>query len=473
MKLELTQKLQQQQILAPQMILSMDILLLATQDLQARIESEFAENPALELSEVGVKESPADVVHTEQPVTEAEPFAKIDSASQSYDRSFEQTQRRARSSDDKLEALQNTEGKPPGLRSYLRQQLRLLGLESSVETAGEEIINNLDHRGYIVSRADEIYTSMAHHCQKDDFDSALRAVRKLDPPGIAAENLQQCLLLQLARDKQDYPIETQIILNHLNDLRDNKIPKIAKEMKASIEEIQDGLEIIRALNPRPGSQFEFEATVHVRPDVVVELTDEGELTVRVESSSLPTLNVSESCKNLAKDRNNPDVSRFARKKIESAQWLIQAIQQRQRTLNDIAVAVVDYQRRFMIKGPEQLRAMKMQTIADIVGVHISTVSRAIKGKYMQTPWGLFEMRYFFTGGVGNASGEVESRRNIYRKISEIIENEDKTKPYSDSTIAKLLQDNGLNIARRTVTKYREQENIPSSRLRKNHWLENA
>ena len=314
---------------------------------------------------------------------------------------------------------------------------------------------------------------MAYHCQKDDFDVALSVVRKLDPPGIAAENLQQCLLLQLARDQQDYPVETEIILNHLDDLRDNKIPKIAKDLKATIEEIQDALEIIRSLNPRPGSQFESEATIYVRPDVIVELSEAGELQVRVESSSLPQLNVSESCKNLAKDRKNPDVTRFVRKKIESAQWLIQAIQQRQRTLNDIAVSVVDYQRSFMMKGPEHLRAMKMQTIADLVGVHISTVSRAIKGKYMQTPWGLFEMRYFFTGGVGNASGEVESRRNIYRKISEIIDNEDKSRPYSDSAIAKQLQESGLSIARRTVTKYREQENIPSSRLRKNHWLQNA
>ena len=142
------------------------------------------------------------------------------------------------------------------------------------------------------------------------------------------------------------------------------------------------------------------------------------------------------------------------------------MKQRQRTLYDIAVAMVGYQREFMEKGPQLLRAMKMQTIADVVHVHISTISRAIKGKYMQTPWGIFELRFFFTGGVEKADGELESRRNIYRQIGEIIESEDKSHPHSDSDIAKILRDKGLDIARRTVTKYREQERIPSSRLRK-------
>jgi len=179
--------------------------------------------------------------------------------------------------------------------------------------------------------------------------------------------------------------------------------------------------------------------------------------------------VSDSCKTALKEsRGNREVSGFLRKKIDSAQWLIQAIQQRQRTIHDIAVAMVDYQREFMLHGPERLKAMKMQTIADLVGVHISTISRAIKGKHVLTPYGLFEMRYFFTGGVGNEKGEVESRRNVYRLISEIVENEDKRKPLSDTAIAKELNERGLQIARRTVTKYREQEGIPSSRLRRSY-----
>jgi RNA polymerase sigma-54 factor len=471
MKLELTQQLQQQQILAPQMVLSMDILLLTTQDLQQRIDREFAENPALEIIDPQVKESPTDV---EQPRENAEPapFGRVESFRWDTEAASDYRYRRSTGRDDKFEAMQNTEGRKPGLRDFLTQQLHLLSLTKNVQEAGEEIINNVDSRGYLTSPASELYQSLAHRVSADDFEKALSAVRDLDPPGIGAEDLQQCLLLQLERDSQDYPLETQIILNHLGDLRDNKIPKIARDLKTTIEDIREALDIIRCLDPHPGSQYDSDPPIYIRPDVHVEV-NEGRIEVRVDGSSLPELSISESCRKLLTKSRSSEVNRFVRKKIESAQWLIQAIKQRQRTLHDIATAVTSYQREFILDGPEHLRALKMQTIADIVGVHISTVSRAIKGKHIQTPWGLFEMRYFFTGGVGNAQGEVESRRNIYRRIGEIIENEDKKRPLSDSAIADVLRKDGLNIARRTVTKYREQEGVPSSRRRKNHWVKSG
>ena len=476
MKLELTQQLQQQQILAPQMVLSMDILLLTTQDLQQRIDKEFAENPALEIVDPEVQESAKDVKESTQPATiEEEPFRRVEAFQSDYEPSSDYRYRKSGTGggDDKFEALRNTEGKKPGLRDFLIQQLHLLGPSEATQDAGEEIINNLDNRGYLTSSVADVYQSLADRFTREDFEDALSTVRNLDPPGVGAEDLQQCLLLQLERDKQEYPLETQIILHHLGDLRDNKIPKIAKTLKSSIEDIREALEIIRCLDPHPGSQYDTDPTIYIRPDVYVEVVD-GKIVVRIDTSSLPQLNVSESCRKILKDsRGSPDVSQFLRKKIESAQWLIQAIRQRQRTLYDIAVAIAEFQENFIKRGLEHLRAMRMQTIADIVRVHISTVSRAIKGKHMQTPWGLFEMRYFFTGGVGNAQGEVESRRNVYRKINDIIENEDKSRPYSDAAIAEILRQSGLNIARRTVTKYREQEGVPSSRRRKNHWLKSG
>jgi len=348
----------------------------------------------------------------------------------------------------------------------LMQQIRLQTLRTETVQAAEEIINNLDHRGYLLGTVEEIYESMSQRSMRKDFDDALAAVRALEPAGIGAEDLKQCLLLQLARDRQPYPIETEIILHHLEDLRQNKIPKIAKDLHATVDDIKDAIEIISALDPLPGARYEPSSTVYIRPDVIVEKV-EDKLQVRVENGNLPPLNISETCRQILREsRGNPEVAQFVRKKIESAQWLIQAVRQRQRTIYDIAVAMVEYQREFMEKGPQQLRAMRMQTIADLVSVHISTISRAIKGKHMQTPWGLYEMRYFFTGGVGKADGEVESRRNVYRQIGEIIETEDKKSPLSDSDIARVLREKGLNIARRTVTKYREQERIPSSRLRR-------
>ncbi len=469
MKLELSQSLQQQQILAPQMILSMDILLLPTLDLEQRIQKEFSENPALELVET-----------TSEPRSTPEPASAVTTPNESFDKveffqnqpyAVHDTAPRRRSSSDvdsKYEALQNTADKPPGLKDVLTQQLHLNDVERGIQDLGETIINSLDHRGYLTCPPEELFDSLEGETTAEDFDAAMEAVRDLDPAGIAAQDLQDCLLLQLDRDIQEYPVETEIIRNHLQDLGMNKIPKIAKDLGKSIEEIKEAVEIISSLDPFPGGRLESTNTIYVRPDVVVEEID-GELIVRVDNQTVPQLQVSDSCKTALKEsRGNREVSGFLRKKIDSAQWLIQAIQQRQRTIHDIAVAMVDYQREFMLHGPERLKAMKMQTIADLVGVHISTISRAIKGKHVLTPYGLFEMRYFFTGGVGNEKGEVESRRNVYRLISEIVENEDKRKPLSDTAIAKELNERGLQIARRTVTKYREQEGIPSSRLRRSY-----
>ena len=469
MKLELTQKLQQQQILAPQMILSMDILLLAVSELEQRIEKELTENPALEVSEISEP-----VEHTaanaEAPLSKEsqELFEKLDTFENQTGGLYERRSRKVSGDgDERLEMLQNAEGKPAGLKDLLAGQLRLLGLGREITEIGEEIINNLDHRGYLLCPAEEIFAGMDSR-RRNAFEKALAAVRSLDPAGVGAEDLKQCLLLQLERDKQEYPLETEIILHHLEDLRQNKIPKIAKELGATLDDIKEAIEIIAALDPLPGTRYESEPTIYIRPDIFVEKVD-GKFEVRVENGSIPQLNISESCRKLLKEsRGNPDVASFVRKKIESAQWLIQAVRQRQRTLYDIAVAMVEYQREYMEKGPEHLKAMKMQTIADIVHVHISTISRAIKGKYMQTPWGVKDLRFFFTGGVENADGELESRRNVYRKISEIIEGEDRTHPYSDSDIARILREKGLDIARRTVTKYREQEKIPSSRLRRSY-----
>jgi RNA polymerase sigma-54 factor len=475
MKLELTQKLQQQQILAPQMILSMDILLLPTLDLEQRIQKEFSENPALELVDTGPETATSAPAGDELPAAanrvsleSAEAFAKLEGfRSRRFDLYDGSPRRRWNGeADAKHEALQNTEGKPPGLKETLIRQLHLQSLGKRVERIAEAIVHSLDHRGYLLCEPEEIRESLEEKPSAEEFAAALAAVRSLDPAGVGATDLRDCLLLQLERDRQEYPLEVAIIRDHLQDLGLNRIPKIAKELGKTIDEIKEAVEIISSLDPFPGSRLEPERTIYIRPDVIVRELD-GKLEVEVESSSLPRLEISDSCRAALKEsKGNREVRDFLRRKIESAQWLIQAVEQRERTIYDIAFAMVEHQRDFMLKGPEHLKAMKMQTIADLVGVHISTISRAIKGKYIQTPHGLYEMRYFFTGGVDNAEGEIESRRNVYRLIRELIDGEDKSRPYSDTDLARILRERGLHIARRTVTKYREQEGIPSSRLRK-------
>lgn len=461
------------------MILSMDILLLTNQELENRIQEEFTSNPALEVvervPEPPVVDEPAaaasslDTPATDLSRQEAEVFSHLE-AFQSLPSLFSLDGDRPRSgfldSDDKQDAINNVAGRREGLREYLIQQIHLQSLAPGVRDVAENIVNNLDPRGYLLSPPEEIRQSIAPACSESVFADALGQVRSLDPAGVGAVDLRDCLILQLQRDRQEYPLEIEIIRNHLEDLRQNKLPKIARDLGRTVEDIKDALEIIASLNPSPGRVYEDSPTHTIRPEVVVEMV-EGKLDVRVQDESLPSLAINDSCKQLLKEsRGNTEVVKFLRRKIESAQWLIQAVRQRQRTICDIARAVVEYQRDFMENGPTRLRAMKMQTIADTVEVHISTISRAVKGKYIQTPWGLFEMRHFFTGGVERSDGVLESRRNIYRDIGTLIEGEDKHHPLSDSDIARTLQERGLDIARRTVTKYREQEGIPSSRLRK-------
>jgi len=473
-KLELTQKLQQQQILAPQMILSMEILLLTNPELENRIQEELMSNPALEIVEPHPETAeppapaPPAVSQSEIERQEAEVFAQLEAFQNlpSFASYESRARRPAQESDDKFEALANVAGKPEGLGQYLIQQIHLMNLPPPVVEIAENIINNLDSRGYLLFPAEEIKSSLGPDCSEDNFRRALEAVRGLDPPGVGARDLQHCLILQLERDGHEYALEMAIIRNHLEDLGRNKLPKIARDLGRTMEEIKEALEIITALRPAPGRFYEHPPTLRVLPEVVVEKV-EGKFEVKVDEESLPQLNISESCRQLLRQaRGDPEVVKFIRKRIEGAQWLIQAIRQRQRTIYDIAKAIVEYQKDFMENGPTCLRAMKMQTIADLIGVHISTISRAIKGKYVQTPWGTFELRYFFTGGVERSDGQLESRRNIYREIGDLIQNEDKSQPLSDSDITRILRGRGLDIARRTVTKYREQERIPSSRLRK-------
>lgn len=467
MRLEFSQKLQQQQVLAPQMILSMDILLLPTLDLEQRIQKEFSENPALELVEQDPAKAPA---LDNPPAGSAETERPLHDRLREYSGwSFDEKQPRKSSnysSDAKHAALQNTPEKPAGLKESLTEQLRLKDIPARIREIGEDIISSLDSRGYLGCEPDELGDCIEGMPAAEEIRQAFEIVRGLEPAGVAATGLQDCLLLQLRRDGQDYPLEEAIIHNYLQDLSQNKLPGLARKLGCPVDEIKEAAQIISSLDPMPGKRMQAEETVYIRPDVLVEERD-GDLEISVLDYSLPQLEISRSCRtalrNAADDRQ---ASSFLRKKIESARWLIQALDQRQRTIKDIAVAIVEFQHDFMLKGAGHLKALKMQTIADTVGVHLSTISRAIKGKYIETPSGIYELRYFFTGGVDNAEGEIESRRNISRRISTLIAGEDKKKPYSDTALAHLLQDEGLQIARRTVTKYREQAHIPASRLRR-------
>ncbi|MGA1487563.1 MAG: RNA polymerase factor sigma-54, partial [Planctomycetota bacterium] len=275
-----------------------------------------------------------------------------------------------------------------------------------------------------------------------------------------------CLLVQLERDPGDYPLETILVRDHLQDIARNRLPQISTATGATIDEVKEGIEIIRSLQPNPGASFSNEPTQVVRPDVFIE-EDEGELVVTVTDGYLPRLRVSQHYRELLQaSRKDPEVRDYLRKKIEGAEWLLSAIHQRKSTLQRVAEEVVAYQTEFFREGERALRPLKMQDIADKIGVNVSTVSRAISGKYFQAPGMVRELKSLFTGGTVKDDGSSESRGSVILRIKDLIADENPKKPLSDSKIVSLLAEDGIHISRRTVTKYREAEGIPSSRERR-------
>ncbi|MHC4935734.1 MAG: RNA polymerase factor sigma-54 [Planctomycetota bacterium] len=491
----------QKQILSPQMIQSMEILVLNSQQLEERIEQALEENIALEVTEpeagdgAGEEAGETDArAGTGDPElsggaeSAGEVEREIDLLADRYEHLAEfqsedyYTSRLPRSGgegedEDRFEMLQNTEGRPETLGEHLLAQLRLRGEPTERERAlAELLIHSLDARGYLLHSPEELLVALNAEgaegphplapVTEEELSAAHGIVRQLDPPGVGARDLIDCLLVQLERDPGDYPLETILVRDHLQDIARNRLPQISKATGATIDEVKEGIEIIRSLQPNPGASFSNEPTQVVRPDVFIE-DDEGELVVTVTDGYLPRLRVSQHYRELLQaSRKDPEVRDYLRKKIEGAEWLLSAIHQRKSTLQRVAEEVVAYQTEFFREGERALRPLKMQDIADKIGVNVSTVSRAISGKYFQAPGMVRELKSLFTGGTVKDDGSSESRGSVILRIKDLIADENPKKPLSDSKIVSLLAEDGIHISRRTVTKYREAEGIPSSRERR-------
>jgi RNA polymerase sigma-54 factor len=300
-----------------------------------------------------------------------------------------------------------------------------------------------------------------------EAEEALALVQHLDPPGIGARGLQECLLLQLTPDIPDREVLFTLISNHLEDLQQNRLPAIEKKSGIPIATIKEAIEHLRRLDPRPGSRYEPVETQYVVPDLVVEADEHGIYQVRLQDEHVPQLSISRLYQKLLKSKQaDPAAREFIQKKIQSARWLIESIEQRRNTLLKVAGAIIEHQKDFLDKGPEFIEPLKMQQIADRVGVHVTTVSRAVDDKWVQTPRGIFALKRFFGGGTTTADGEEVAWDTIKQKLLEIIAKEDKSNPLSDEEIVEALSQHGFPVARRTVTKYRKALRIPSSRQRK-------
>jgi RNA polymerase sigma-54 factor len=491
MKLEMRvqMRLEQRMKLAPHMIQSMEILQLPILALQERIEQELNSNPVLEMEQPDSSEEvestsedqPAEDIDDKDLVlstdnNKAEDFERLDSLGDGFTDYMSEAgpfRRRIQTDglDKKLEALKNTAAPSQSLHEYLADQWRMVDADESVKKAGDMIIDYFDDRGYLTVRLEQLYNKDRGDFTVDDLNLALELVQKLEPAGVGARDLKECLLIQMAQTGKDMSFESRLITEHMDKLLENHLPEIARKMNCSIETINLAIEHMSKLDTSPGLQIGQDRNHPITPDVIVEsLEDTGQYSVRLTNSGLPYLRVNDYYSKMAKDAQvGEKTKKFLQNNLRSAQWIIDAIEQRKNTLLKVTRAIVKYQTDFFEKGQLHLRPLPMSKVADDVGVHLATVSRAVSGKYVQCPWGILPLRKFFSGGREDVYGQAHSWEAIRAKLQQIIDEEDKAKPLSDDQIRKQLLKTGINnLARRTVAKYRKLLNIPSARFRKKY-----
>jgi RNA polymerase sigma-54 factor len=350
------------------------------------------------------------------------------------------------------------------LQETLLEQVRLSELSDQQRQIAEMIIGNIDDRGYLRASVDEL--AFSTNIPKDQIEAVLKVIQSFHPAGVAARDLRECLMLQLERSERTDMLEYKIIEKFMDALGKRKMPDIARGLSVSIDDVQEAVARIALLEPHPGRDFLPENQQYVVPEIFV-IPHDGDYVVSTNNDQVPHLRISNHYKDLmARAESSAEVREWIRDKIRAGKFLIKSLHQRQETILNIAKEIVKRQREFMEKGVSGLKPMTMVQVAEVVGVHETTVSRAVSGKYMQTPQGVFEMKYFFTSGLKTASGAGMSNTSVKELINEMISKEDTTKPLSDEEIVKQLTEKGIVIARRTVAKYRSELNILPSHLRK-------
>ncbi len=495
MRLNVSQemRLAQQMKLAPRMIQAMEILQLPIMALHERIEAELQSNPVLEIRDAGGEDevasaAPADDFAEDRGERQfvvdesngnSEDFRRLAEFEDEYGQEFVRSDAPAYprpaatgERDRKLDAMANVPAVEQSLNDYLLGQWIFMDVSSEIRSAGELIISYIDANGYLRTPLEEIAQRTTNPVSPAVLAEALKMVQKLEPPGVAARDLRECLLLQLAAESEagrDVQLETELVERHLNDIEMNRLPQIARRTGRSIEQIKQAIDNLSRLNPRPGSLIGQRAAPVIIPDVIVDVDDDGEIYVQTTDGNTPKLYISETYRKMAGDRKTDLSTRqFIRKNMQSAEWLITAIEQRQNTVRRVAKEIFKVQREFLDIGPEALKPLPMADVAGKVGVHVATVSRAVAGKYVQTPRGIYPLRMFFSGGTTTTDGDDVAWDAVKIKLKEVVDGEDKSRPLNDDQIVNELKKHGIDIARRTVAKYRGLLGIPPARKRKQY-----
>jgi RNA polymerase sigma-54 factor len=475
--LQQVQRLSLTQVLAPQLQQSLHLLQVPALELSALVHEELQQNPLLE--EVSKDEPQIEVERAESETMDPKPidaqtdaefeqeFATLAKLDDEWREHFSQTSSfRARSpeQDEQRQHFFDSIVQQESLPQHLLEQLHFIELPDEERKAAELIIGSINDDGYLLTPIEELAISSG--VPLAPLEKALATVQTFHPVGVGARNLRECLLIQLQRLSMATSLEAKVVDQHLDDLARKRFPEIARVLEITTEQVQQIANFIASLEPKPGRMFSAEQQQYVAADVVVQETEDG-YTVLLNDEQVPHLRISNTYKEImAGAEKGGEAKEYIREKIRAGKFLIKSIHQRQQTIHNIAKVIVDRQHDFLEKGLAHLRPLTMAQVAEVVGVHETTVSRAVANKYIQTPQGLFEMKFFFRPGFATEGGGTLSNTSVKDHISQLIEREDAGHPLSDQEIVAILKEKGIPIARRTVAKYRGELNILPSNLRK-------
>ncbi len=463
---QLSQRLLLQQKQSPQQVLLSTLLQLPVLRLEQRIKQELELNPLLEIDLEAEQEMELKEEREEEELDEEEKEVgeeeEVDWEEILNDEdNYEIRQPREKKEED----IERPEAAPVTLMDHLFEQLHLAPFDEKQMKIGEYILWCIDDDGYLTVDLDHIAEQF--YVTVDEVEKVLEVIQKFDPVGIGARNLQECLLIQLQEKEEKDELTIRMIQECFEDFTNKRYEKIAKKLEISLDEVKRIMEVASRLNPKPGERYISEAENYIIPDVIV-TQSEGKFHISLNDWNIPRLRINESYKRLlrGKDKVNKETRDYIRQRLESARWIINSIYQRRATILRVMESILNHQRGFFEKGKDHLNPLILKDVADDVHLDISTVSRVTSGKYVQTDFGVFELKYFFSERMETMDGDEVSNKLIKNKIKSIIEKENPKKPFNDQTISNMLKEEGFIVARRTVAKYREQMMIPVARLRR-------
>ncbi len=487
--------MEQRQVLTPRMIQSMEILQLPLTALEERIDQELQQNPVLEVRtrdpdaprEISSTDLAPALNRTEDERTlvlngdTSADFQRLDRLSEYLENEEFSTNGyrpgywEGQDRDGKMDAMANTASRGATIAEHLLAQWSFIEAPANVKKIGAILIDYIDADGYLRTPFDRIQLENKDPIRIEELQEALKLVQTLDPPGVGARDLSECMLLQLNAMEQDeemaeghdFDLERALVRDHLTDLGQNRYPLISKKLGESIDDIKAAVRRLSRLQPHPGRQYGATDAPPITPDAQIFLNEEtGEYQVKMSRDIAPSLYLKARYLKMLKNAPDRKTKEFLTNNIRNAKWLMESIEQRRGTIERVIRVVVETQKDFFDNGPEFLRPLPMISVADRLGIHVATVSRAVSEKWVQTPRGVLPLRRFFSGGTQSASGEDMSWDAVKEKLRIIIDNEDKDNPLNDDEIVKKLTEQGIDIARRTVAKYRKVLNIPTARQRK-------